>query len=125
MEHTNVSFNSNGTMSMSPSHPLKWVPEMSNGKEDDILVLPNIALLVSLGVSPQRECWFHYILHSSVINHQFGNFLSLFIIKIYFFFHYSISSFTHSFFIQQSSTQLVTAKRNNLIYMIQGCIILI
>ncbi|KAK6644987.1 hypothetical protein RUM43_001263 [Polyplax serrata] len=45
MEHTNVSFNSNGTMSMSPSHPLKWVPEMSNGKEDDILVLPNIALL--------------------------------------------------------------------------------
>lgn len=45
MEHTNISFNANGTMTSVPIHPLKWVPEMSNGTEDDILILPNIALL--------------------------------------------------------------------------------
>lgn len=48
MEHVNISFNTNGTFTSVPIHPLKWVPEMSNGTEDDILVLPNIALLVSL-----------------------------------------------------------------------------
>jgi hypothetical protein len=47
MEHTNVTFNDNGTLTMVPRHPLVWVPELSAGKEDDVLVLPNIALLVS------------------------------------------------------------------------------
>lgn len=47
MEHVNISFNSNGTMTSVPIHPLKWVPEMSNGTEEDKLILPNIALLVS------------------------------------------------------------------------------
>jgi hypothetical protein len=47
MEHTNVTFNDNGTLTMIPRHPLVWVPELSAGKEDDVLVLPNIALLVS------------------------------------------------------------------------------
>jgi hypothetical protein len=47
MEHTNVTFNDNGTLTMVPRHPLVWVPELSSGKEDDVLVLPNIALLVS------------------------------------------------------------------------------
>ncbi|KAJ9589476.1 hypothetical protein L9F63_017337 [Diploptera punctata] len=45
LEHTNVTFNNNGTMTTIPRHPLVWVPEMSNGTEEDILVLPNIALL--------------------------------------------------------------------------------
>lgn len=45
LEHTNVTFNDNGTLTMIPRHPLVWVPELSAGKEDDVLVLPNIALL--------------------------------------------------------------------------------
>lgn len=47
MAHENVTFNENGTITAIPVHPLTWVPELSNGTEDDILVLPNIALLVS------------------------------------------------------------------------------
>lgn len=48
MEHGNVTFNDNGTLSAIPKHPLLWMPELSGGrKEDDILILPNIALLVS------------------------------------------------------------------------------
>jgi hypothetical protein len=47
MEHTEISFNDNGTLTTVPKHPLVWAPEHSGGKEDDILVLPNIALLVS------------------------------------------------------------------------------
>jgi len=47
MEHTEVRFNDNGTLTTVPKHPLVWSPEHSAGKEDDILVLPNIALLVS------------------------------------------------------------------------------
>lgn len=49
MSHGNVTFNDNGTMSAIPLHPLTYVPEYSNGTEEDILVLPNIALLVSTG----------------------------------------------------------------------------
>ncbi|XP_063220309.1 scavenger receptor class B member 1-like isoform X2 [Bacillus rossius redtenbacheri] len=46
MEHKNVTFNDNGTLTMAPYHLLTWVPELSvNRSEDDILVLPNIALL--------------------------------------------------------------------------------
>ncbi|KAK9506592.1 hypothetical protein O3M35_008493 [Rhynocoris fuscipes] len=45
MAHVNVSFNENGTITSVPMHPLTWVPELSNGTEDDILILPNIALL--------------------------------------------------------------------------------
>ncbi|XP_031330947.1 scavenger receptor class B member 1-like isoform X1 [Photinus pyralis] len=46
MSHEEVRFNTNGTMSTIPQHPLVWVPEMSEGnREDDRLVLPNIALL--------------------------------------------------------------------------------
>jgi hypothetical protein len=47
IEHTELSFNDNGTVTTVPKHPLVWDPEKSVGKEDDILVLPNIALLVS------------------------------------------------------------------------------
>lgn len=44
-----MTFNDNGTLSAVPKHPLLWMPELSGGrKEDDILILPNIALLVSL-----------------------------------------------------------------------------
>lgn len=43
-----MTFNDNGTLSAVPKHPLLWMPELSGGrKEDDILILPNIALLVS------------------------------------------------------------------------------
>ncbi|XP_075219507.1 scavenger receptor class B member 1-like isoform X2 [Lycorma delicatula] len=43
--HGNVTFNTNGTVSAIPLHPLKWVPELSNGTEEDLLIVPNIALL--------------------------------------------------------------------------------
>ncbi|KAI4486284.1 hypothetical protein M0802_012389 [Mischocyttarus mexicanus] len=45
MEHGNIKFNSNNTVSVTPLHPLVYVPELSNGTEEDILILPNIALL--------------------------------------------------------------------------------
>lgn len=46
LEHTDVKFNENGTLSTVPIHPLIWEEELSQGnKEDDKLVLPNIALL--------------------------------------------------------------------------------
>lgn len=47
MEHKNLTFNNNNTMTMAPVHPLTWEPEMNIGKEDDVFILPNIALLVS------------------------------------------------------------------------------
>ncbi|KAE8747577.1 hypothetical protein FOCC_FOCC005737 [Frankliniella occidentalis] len=44
--HENVKFNENGTMTSTPTHPLVWVPEKSEGRsENDTLILPNIALL--------------------------------------------------------------------------------
>ncbi|XP_011877629.1 PREDICTED: scavenger receptor class B member 1 isoform X2 [Vollenhovia emeryi] len=43
-EHANVVFNDNGTLSAVPVHPLKYIPEMSNGTEEDLVIMPNIAL---------------------------------------------------------------------------------
>ncbi|XP_050438668.1 scavenger receptor class B member 1-like isoform X2 [Adelges cooleyi] len=45
MDHKNLTFNDNNTMTTSPVHPLTWVPELNKGREDDVLILPNIALL--------------------------------------------------------------------------------
>lgn len=46
--HDEIVFNTNGTLSMVPKHPLVWNEELSMGnREDDIFMLPNIALLVS------------------------------------------------------------------------------
>ncbi|XP_014479670.1 PREDICTED: scavenger receptor class B member 1-like isoform X2 [Dinoponera quadriceps] len=45
MEHANTVFNDNGTLTTIPKHPLKYIPEMSNGLEEERLILPNIALL--------------------------------------------------------------------------------
>ncbi|XP_076642732.1 scavenger receptor class B member 1 isoform X1 [Halictus rubicundus] len=44
-EHKDVEFNPNGTVTANVYHPLQYVPEMSNGTEEDIMILPNIALL--------------------------------------------------------------------------------
>lgn len=54
MEHLNPSFNPNGTITATPIHPLTWVPHLSNGTEEDILILPNIALLVSFCFFPSK-----------------------------------------------------------------------
>ncbi|KAL0131544.1 hypothetical protein PUN28_002827 [Cardiocondyla obscurior] len=43
-EHANVVFNDNGTLSAVPVHPLKYIPELSNGTEEDLVIMPNIAL---------------------------------------------------------------------------------
>lgn len=49
LSHENVVFNDNGTVSTQPKHPLLWDAERSVGRsENDTLILPNIALLVSL-----------------------------------------------------------------------------
>ncbi|XP_034182926.1 scavenger receptor class B member 1 isoform X1 [Osmia lignaria lignaria] len=45
LEHADVKFNDNGTVTTFPHHPLKYVPEMSGGREEDEAILPNIALL--------------------------------------------------------------------------------
>ncbi|PSN29071.1 hypothetical protein C0J52_27969 [Blattella germanica] len=58
LEHTNITFNPNGTMTTIPRHPLVWVPELSNGTEEDILILPNIALL-SLAEVVKDRTFFH------------------------------------------------------------------
>jgi hypothetical protein len=46
LEHGNVTFNDNGTVTAVPFHPLQFMQELSNGTEEDIVVMPNIALLV-------------------------------------------------------------------------------
>lgn len=49
LSHGDVVFNDNGTVSSIPRHPLVWDEERSMGhKEDDLFILPNIALLVSI-----------------------------------------------------------------------------
>ncbi|XP_076162654.1 scavenger receptor class B member 1 isoform X2 [Ptiloglossa arizonensis] len=45
LEHRNVKFNNNGTVTALVHHPLTYVQEMSNGTEEDVMILPNIALL--------------------------------------------------------------------------------
>ncbi|XP_044018311.1 scavenger receptor class B member 1-like isoform X2 [Aphidius gifuensis] len=45
LEHANITFNDNGTVTAIPKHPLTYIAEKSAGAEDDILFLPNIALL--------------------------------------------------------------------------------
>lgn len=48
LSHENITFNDNGTISATPSHPLVWQEHMSEGRrEDDVFMLPNIALLVN------------------------------------------------------------------------------
>lgn len=47
LEHADIVFNDNGTLSTKPVHPLIYIPEMSNGTEEDLVIMPNIALFVS------------------------------------------------------------------------------
>ncbi|XP_017892677.1 scavenger receptor class B member 1-like [Ceratina calcarata] len=44
-EHKDVHFNDNGTVTAILHHPLTYIPEMSNGTEEDEVVMPHIALL--------------------------------------------------------------------------------
>lgn len=49
LSHENVTFNDNGTLTTYPDHPLLWEEGLSEGnREDDVLNLLNIALLVSV-----------------------------------------------------------------------------
>ncbi|CAH1403132.1 unnamed protein product [Nezara viridula] len=45
MHHSNATFNENGTITSIPVHPLVYMPHMTNGSQDDYLIMPNIALL--------------------------------------------------------------------------------
>jgi hypothetical protein len=48
LEHMNTTFNENGTMSYIPVRRVKFIPEKSVGDPvTDIIVIPNIPLLVS------------------------------------------------------------------------------
>lgn len=48
MTHENATFNENNTISTNPSHPLVWQEHLSEGRrEDDQVVMLNIAMLVS------------------------------------------------------------------------------
>lgn len=68
MEHGNVTFNDNGTVSVTPLHPLVYQPEMSNGTEEDILIMPNIALLSITNV--MREASYFTRLGLNLLIHQ-------------------------------------------------------
>ncbi|KAJ6648620.1 Scavenger receptor class B member 1 [Pseudolycoriella hygida] len=57
--HDEVVFNSNGTISMVPKHPLVWSEELSMGhREDDVFMLPNIALLSIAQVTAEKPYFF-------------------------------------------------------------------
>ncbi|XP_044763419.1 scavenger receptor class B member 1 isoform X2 [Coccinella septempunctata] len=59
MTHENVTFNDNFTVSAIPSHPLVFVPEMSEGRlENDTMILPNIALLSIAQVVSDENSYF-------------------------------------------------------------------
>ncbi|XP_055681558.1 scavenger receptor class B member 1 isoform X2 [Lutzomyia longipalpis] len=59
LSHENITFNSNGTVSTTPRHPLVWQEELSEGnKEDDQLILPNIALLSIAQVAAEKSYFF-------------------------------------------------------------------
>lgn len=52
MTHENITFNDNNTMSTTPSHPLVWQEHLSEGRrEDDEVVMLNIAMLVSVVIN--------------------------------------------------------------------------
>lgn len=59
MSHENITFNDNFTVSAIPSHPLVFVPEMSEGRlENDTMILPNIALLSIAQVVSDENSYF-------------------------------------------------------------------
>ncbi|KAK7794068.1 hypothetical protein R5R35_001322 [Gryllus longicercus] len=45
LEHADVHFNDNNTLTAHPKHPLVWAEDLNTHREDDLLILPNIALL--------------------------------------------------------------------------------
>ncbi|CAH2101746.1 unnamed protein product [Euphydryas editha] len=56
LEHSEVTLNDNGTLSTIPLHPLIWEEELSEGnKEDDMVILPHIALLSIANVVSQQN----------------------------------------------------------------------
>lgn len=65
LSHDEIVFNDNGTLSTIPHHPLVWNEEMSMGnREDDIFMLPNIALLVSGCFRTHQQQFFFYFFFS-------------------------------------------------------------
>ncbi|XP_043947115.1 uncharacterized protein LOC108035858 isoform X4 [Drosophila biarmipes] len=56
MTHENVTFNTNNTMSSTPSHPLVWQAQLSGGyHEDDEVVMLNIAMLWMTSVQAAKR----------------------------------------------------------------------
>ena len=45
LEHKDVQFNDNGTVLAYLHHPLQYIPHMSNGTEEDIMILPKHRLI--------------------------------------------------------------------------------
>lgn len=84
MGHTNVTFNNNGTLSSAPRHPLVFDEERSVGRsENDTLILPNVALLVSHWTFFFISfCFFflkkHWITTNRILFIQSLNFISFF-----------------------------------------------
>lgn len=55
-EHHEIEFNDNNTLSTRPRHPLVWQEELSEGrKEDDVLMMVNIALLSIAQVGAEKS----------------------------------------------------------------------
>ncbi|XP_075149222.1 scavenger receptor class B member 1 isoform X2 [Haematobia irritans] len=64
MTHENITFNDNNTMSTNPSHPLVWQEHLSVGKEDDEVVMLNIAMLAISHLTADKPFFVRMALNS-------------------------------------------------------------
>ncbi|XP_037958648.1 scavenger receptor class B member 1 isoform X2 [Teleopsis dalmanni] len=61
MTHENITFNENNTMSTIPQHPLVWQEHLSEGnKEDDPVVMVNIAMLAISHITSKKTSFHRY-----------------------------------------------------------------
>nr|XP_013100075.1 unnamed protein product [Stomoxys calcitrans] len=64
MTHENVTFNENNTMSTNPSHPLVYQEHLSVGREDDEVVMLNIAMLAISHLTADKPFFVRMALNS-------------------------------------------------------------
>jgi len=63
LEHNNITFNDNGTMTYFPNRSIIYVPEMSkNDPKKDMVRVPNVPILVS-----RINYWIYYVYHCQTV----------------------------------------------------------
>lgn len=54
-----------GTVTITPTDRMEWIPHLNSKSEDDILVMPNVVMLVSLTIMPlSKQLAFYYCILS-------------------------------------------------------------